>query len=731
MIMAPSSHSDTRLRFGLFEVELAAEKLFKRGRVVHLENKPFQVLVALLEKAGEIVTREELRARLWPDGTYVDFDEGLNTAIRKLRSALGDSAEAPIFIETVTRRGYRFLAPTSLVEAQVQDNMSPGTPVLPSEAAAGTTADASNLRASGERTRSWLSALTVGLPALSLLALVAGWGILRFRSHLKAIPTSQAMEIRKLSETEGSQCVAISPDGRYLAYARKLGEKTSLRMRQIESAGDVEILAPEDVDFVGLTFSPDGNYLYFVRADKDDPGYKYLYVMPALGGPVKKLITDIDSPVSFSPSGREFVFTRGIPTKNWVEVRTAKADGSAERLLATITDCAAGYQPGANWSPDGRTITAVVWHFGKENRASLYAVPASGGNLQEIYSNRGGIGRPLWFPDGNAMLLVLADPGSHRWQLWTMSYPQGTLERITNDVGDYDSSMDLSRDGTRAATIEGTVTSRLWSVETKENMRAQQIPIGDSPAFDALDLSGGRLVVAGAGTLWLMNADGSHRSVFAEGFTGRLSRCGGFVMAVSTRDGIRHIERFESDGTHLTTLMSGNVLSPTCSPDGKFIYYVDYDPPQKILRMAIDGGTSKDIAKVPGDGLIGSIDVSHDGKSLLVPWEQFTPTPTVEFGVISIDTGNSIQSVKAPGGLYDLGEIRWSPDDSGVQYLLTRDGATNLWEQPLRGGKPKKLTNFDSEQIFNFTWSNDHKRLLLARGRVNSDIVLFTHLRAR
>lgn len=116
--MATTPLKQFRVRLGQFEADLSAGKLFKRGIVVRLENEPFQVLAALLERPGDLVTREELYARLWPPGTYVDFDEGLNTAIRKLRYALRDSAKTPFLIETVPRKGYRFIAPLAVLPAR-------------------------------------------------------------------------------------------------------------------------------------------------------------------------------------------------------------------------------------------------------------------------------------------------------------------------------------------------------------------------------------------------------------------------------------------------------------------------------------------------------------------------------------------------------------------------------------------------------------------------------------
>ena len=113
--MESPSNGRQRLSFGVFEAELCSGELYKHGRRVHLQDQPFRVLSLLLARPREVVTREELRKELWPDGTFVDFDEGIDTALRKLRQAIGDSANNPVFIETVPRRGYRFIAPVSSI----------------------------------------------------------------------------------------------------------------------------------------------------------------------------------------------------------------------------------------------------------------------------------------------------------------------------------------------------------------------------------------------------------------------------------------------------------------------------------------------------------------------------------------------------------------------------------------------------------------------------------------
>ncbi len=126
--MQPATQPARILRFGIFEVDLRAGELRKSGLKVRLQEQPFQLLAALLEQPGEVVTREELRSRLWPPGTYVDFDHSLNTAVKRLREALGDSADNPRFVETLTGRGYRFLAP---VEEVVSPAAGPASLTVP------------------------------------------------------------------------------------------------------------------------------------------------------------------------------------------------------------------------------------------------------------------------------------------------------------------------------------------------------------------------------------------------------------------------------------------------------------------------------------------------------------------------------------------------------------------------------------------------------------------------
>src|ERR1700758_1844192 len=186
-------HNNSRVaRFGVFELDLSAGELRKSGVKLRLQGQPYQVLVLLLERAGEVVTREELQQKLWPSDTFVDFDHSLNTAINKVRDALGDSASSPRYVETLARRGYRFIAP---VETHDQTGTAGETPLGNSDAATASQVHAPTATVSSDRDSSSAPlhpeldvpiprrALTRGLFALSQIMYLAFYLTALFRLH--------------------------------------------------------------------------------------------------------------------------------------------------------------------------------------------------------------------------------------------------------------------------------------------------------------------------------------------------------------------------------------------------------------------------------------------------------------------------------------------------------------------------------------------------------------------
>jgi len=655
------------------------------------------------------VTREELITKLWPADTFVDFEHSLNKAVKRLREALQDSADEPRFIETLPRRGYRFIAPVLGDGAK-------------RPAAATATENAPSVRPGAFRRNSKAIILLLFGGAVALATLgYRGVGVSRGR-----VPDFQKMKITRLTDNGQVAQVAISPDGRYVAYERLRGEEVSVWLQQVATRSEVQILRPGAYYILGLTFSPDGNYLYFVSNDKDDPFLHHLYMIPTLGGPARRLLTDVDTPVSFSPDGREFVFTRGDPSRTVVEVRIANADGSNERLLATMKDSSSDDRAaaGATWSPDGRTICVPLRR--KQRPGVLEMVSVADGSAREFYVSPWHVGRPLWQPEGDALVVELEDH-TGRGQLWALPFPHGEPRRLTNDLFDYAKETDMTRNGKTVASRATTQISNIWMAPTSDLSSTKQITSGNLAMIEVAGSTDGKLLsVSAEAEPWIMNSDGSQRAPFSSAHNvAAITACGRFVVFLSNQAATDTLVRVDTDGSNPVELVRGTLgRGPSCSPDGAFVYYLNLEQPRKISRVPVEGGTPVDIAKPLGDGSFGRVSISRDGRLLAYSFDEGIAEPTTRLAVIPVTGGAPVRLIKGLAGL-----VRWSPDGTGLDYLETRDQATNVWEQPLAGGVPKQLTHFASERIFNFNWSPDGKRLLVTRGNFSSDVVLISNFR--
>jgi DNA-binding winged helix-turn-helix (wHTH) protein/Tol biopolymer transport system component len=736
--MANSAESGHLVRFGDFELDLRTAELRTNGHHIVLQEKPFQILTALLERPGEMVSREELSKRLWPAGTFVDFNLGLNKAVNRLREALRDSAEEPRFIETFPKRGYRFVAPV------IRNGAGPA----PASAfTAHPSSDGSNYqdRNGGKAGTSFpADGRPVAFPgaeatrektywrwaAVAVVAVALAWGggsALRSRKGRNRRPNLEKFQVTKLTDSGKVELAAISGDGRYVCYSLRDRGLSGLWLHQVATHSDVQVLPADAIGFEGLTFSPDGNHIYYVRADKNDPGFKYLYVMPVLGGPSRLLIRDIDSPVSFSPDGQRFVYTRGIPQRNSTDVRIANPDESGDRLLARIENTFPGFQPGATWSPDGRTVTVSLYLYAGRHSYILDAVSVADGSVRELYSSSKAIGRPLWLPEGDTLLLVMNDQND-RGQLWTISFPNAEIHRVTNDLTDYDTRADLTRDGKTMVAIANHPTSNVWIAPAADVSQAQQITSAALPLFRVVEAADGHLLATSMdGKLWSLQADGSRRTLFTDlpvtDFQGDPAPCGRFIVFVSGREATTELVRIAANGADAAPLVRGDLNSFVCAPDNKYVFYDDM---HRIFRIPIEGGVSVEIAQILGEHMAGRLSISPDGKFLAYPYADSSPAPTIKLAIIPAEGGSPTKVLRAPGVVWGL---LWSPGGKSLQYSFAQNGAYNIWEQPLTGGEAKHLTKFSSGIVFDFHWSLDGKRLLMTRGEVSSDAALLSNLR--
>jgi len=603
-----------------------------------------------------------------------------------------------------------------------------GSGTLPAAADSGKLSSSARLAAApiqAPPAKPWLGKVVI--PAAALVVAIAafvGYRVLN-RPHPLNI---ENMQITKLTDSGKAASVAISPDGRYVVYVLRNGEQQSLWMRHVATKSDVQVLAADIVDFKGLTFSPDGNFIYYVRSDKTTQNYSYLYQMPVLGGNSRQLIKDIDSPVAFSPDGTQLVFMRGLPDADALELRIASPDGSNDRLLARLP-IFPGFMWGASWSPDGKTIALSALQNGKEKKWVLEVVRVADASVTTLYSNPNFMGRPVWLPDGDSLLVANGVPKENRTQLWQLSYPKAELRRFTNDLSNYGELLDITRDGKMLAALDYTQISNIWMVPGGKAALATQITSGAVPDMSVWPGPAGKLLVRSRESeLDLINLDGSQRTAVmpqARNY-GTMASCGDRYIIFDSYSGTKsELWRTDADGSNPTRLVDEGIGQEDCSPDGNWIVYdTDTSAGTKLFRMPVEGGGPTEIAKAPGGG--GGPRISPDGKFIAYDIQEGSPIPQNKFVVIPAEGGPRVHEFLQPSG---TGDPRWSPDGKGIQYLLTRNGATNVWEQPLAGGAPRQVTDFPSGRIFSFAWSRDGKTLFIAKGNETRDVVLISNFR--
>jgi serine/threonine protein kinase len=564
----------------------------------------------------------------------------------------------------------------------------------------------------------WKPILAVAIVVLAIVAF-AGYKLLN-RPRAFSL---QDMQITKLTDSGNAADVAISPDGREIVYVLVNGENQSLWVRNVATKSDVQVLAPASIFFAGVNFSRDGDYIYFERADNGADSSD-LYVMPVLGGTPRQLVRNVNTSISFSPSGKQFSFLRGGASSGSVKVCIANADGTGERLLASLPP--GPFYTGTAWSPDGKTIVASSVQFGKEINWVLSAVRTDDGHVSDLFSSTDDVGKPVWMPGGDSLLVPIGPATGNLRQLWIISYPGGERRRFTNDLANYGRSIDLTRDGRTLVAIQSTRISHIWVAPQGQAGQAKQISSGESQDERVASLQNGKLLIRSGNTdLVLVNSDGSQRAPLVADAknVGSFSSCGDRYLVFDSLPGSHvAVVRTDADGSNPTKLMDDAVF-PDCSRDGKWLVY-SIALGTKFFRLPIEGGTPTEIpvAHQNGDPMLR---ISPDGNWIAYLYEEARPAQE-QIAIIPASGGAPVHLFPLPE---DTNQFRWSPDGKGVQFILTRDGAANVWEQPVTGGPRRQITNFTSGHIFDFDWSRDGKQLFLAKGEINSDVILISNFR--
>jgi serine/threonine protein kinase/Tol biopolymer transport system component len=565
------------------------------------------------------------------------------------------------------------------------------------------------------------------------VVLAAAFG-LYYAIGRKGAEPFQTMTIERLTNVGDVARAAISPDGKYLAFLVTRAGKQSLWVRQLATRSDIQILPPVANSCEGLTFSRDGNYIYYVL-DQADGQAGELFRIPTLGGEPLKILSGVDSMATLAPDGSRFAFLRHTGSAGAGQaLMVANVDGTTVEKLAQRTgaDDFSGY--GVAWSPDGKVIAVSAYSGGK---CYVMTLPAAGGHLNTLgIEGWMHIGQLAWLADSSAVVLISKQSHSAPGQIWRVSYPRGKTRRITNDLNDY-VDLSMTADSPTMIAVQREVLSSIWTVPGAEAARAVQMTFGAGTQDGIYGLqwtAGGRMVYAslsgGTRELWEMENGAHPRQVTTDadlGFFSTPSVCpdGHTIVYAAGRLGSALIWRIDSEIPKREALLSsGTNGGPSCSPDGKWVYFNALGEYYTLWRISIAGGAAEQLTQFPST----FPHASPDGK-----WIAYLmPDPNRSgFGIIPATGGQPTKTFElsyfSPGG---DGLIRWSPSSDAIDYVDTRNGVSNVWRQSLSGGPPQQVTDFNAGLIFNFVWLPGGTDLAVARGSIDSDAVRIRNFEA-
>ncbi|MGP8094834.1 MAG: protein kinase domain-containing protein [Candidatus Sulfotelmatobacter sp.] len=585
-------------------------------------------------------------------------------------------------------------------------------------------------------------AMIFGIAAAVLaLAAAAAFGIYKLLN--KNGPAIDTHNISLRSLTDHGQAIgfaSISSDGRLVAYGRREGER-SLRVKQVATGSEVTVV-PAQAGFYGYgaTFTPDGNYLYYTHGDPTNANIVNVYAVPALGGASRQIVSDVYSGVAFSPDGKRIAYQRKLLDKGEDQVLIANADGSGEQVILRHGSGINSLTADPSWSASGDLIAIGAVNLGKDTLGSILVFTPQG-KLVKSFSLPMFVDHPVWLPDSSGLFYIGGEKSTGRKQVWFQPYPQGEPFKISNDLSEY-GSLSITGDGK--------------SFVTTQERRQATIYVGDSPAVlnDKIDwkltpisteqATGYHLSWTAAGKLlqedktyhvYVTRGDGTDRVRLLENSEVAFgpNACGSGDVIVVTRvleSNTANLWRLNIATGELKQLGFGkDEESSSCTPDGKWVVYQDFDNVGHVFKVSADGGSPVELAK----GSVFGPSVSPDGT--LVAYQRFEgqgPGAKSRFVVQKLEGGAPVQEIEAPPS-YNSFSLGWAPDGHALTYVHNTTGNTqNIYMQPLTGGAPVQLTHFDSEPavVAAYAWSRDGKKLAITRARYNdTDVVMFSGFR--
>ena len=750
-------------QFGDFFLDTGERVLLRDKKPVAITPKTLLLLQTLVENHGHIVEKDQLMKMVWPD-SFVE-EGNLSFTINLLRKALSDDKQNPRFIETVPKRGYRFIAEVRRVEAKheapefVEDDSitqangqgasSISFPQLIEHAAGASSqlvaladwrheSDENESKGSEPETlKPKLELVPPRQPAanmriifvftgLAFLVLLAGFFVLKNETNLflrlgisgAADRSHGFWRIEKLTDTGNINGADISADGKLLTYITDELGKHGIWLRQLTTGKTVPVIPIAEELLLAVRFSRDGDFIYYLHQSKEES--LRLSRVSILGGPSTKILSDLHGGYDLSPDETQIAFVR--LNENDTTVMIADASGVDER--AVFSSAKPDYILDVEWSPDGKSIAYCVGKFqgGGKNFAlmnydleSQTAKPIANSKwaYMEYFS---------WLPDQSGLFLTGRQETGGTDQVWRISVPDGKVEQITNDPSQL-SLHGATLDGKKLIATQTNLNSTLW-VAPADNLSNLQ-PVSKAQR-DLAWTADGKLVFSGRDTMdtdiWETKPDGTGKKQLTANNSAeqrpKVSPDGKFIVYVSNQGGRQNIWRMDIDGGNLKQLTTGDGEDfPAFTIDGQSVVFNSLGD-GSVWTIPLTGGTPTQLTtekctrfslSPSGDKVayLGRIDGKR--KLLVKTFPEFQLLH--EFDVRS--------SNPTPP------KIVWTDNEKALVYNFIDESLIgNLMRQEIGGGAPQKLTNFTSNLIFDFDFSPDGKQLGIVSGSWDSDIVL-------
>ena len=552
-------------------------------------------------------------------------------------------------------------------------------------------------------------------------------GTLGYFGHRGAAPANVAssapdMKMAVLMSREDIEQFVISSDGRYLAYVTSAEEKTSLNVRQVRTGGDVRILPPQEFTINGISFSPDGDYVYYLNQDPGSPSYQALFQVPSLGGTPRKIFFDVDTAAGFSPDGSRVCFRRGKPDVKSDTLVIGDLQTGKDRELIRVA-FPENFASAPAWSPDGKRVAVADQTVTGGFRSRIAVIDVETGRQETIGSESFTFADSLsWLPDGKSLILSAkrgAEPAS---QIYLVSYPGGEARRLTNDLNGY-GGLSLASAGRSIAAMRRTDVANVWvaPADGASEARPMTSATGTSgSAREPLPLPGGDVVInvteGDKSHLWRVAASGSERRpLVAQGLLNTGARyadkAGILFTLIADKAFIPHVWRVDADGGGLRQLTDGKgEFLQDLSRDGGIAFLFKLEDPSSA--WALNPAAGGDAKRLASDTTGDSPSCSPDGRLI-----RYTDFATIEgriharTNVIPSQGGEPVaRFLLPPGATFSS----WSPDSKSVTYI-DRNKAWNLMSQPIAGGEPAELTRFMEGVTTGFAWSPDGVRIAVVR----------------